>query len=116
LLSAVGKLGVVAGDFDAAQKDFQTVARLEQNHKAQAEAHYNAYLTSLEKRDWQGAIQEFVKAIKLDGKRFASFPVGKYQPIRILGAGGFGVAFLCKHKYMEGQVVVKTLMLKTWGG
>ena len=109
LLNAVGKLEVVAGDFDAAQKDFQTVALLEQDDKAQAEAHHNAFLASLAKRDWTEAMQELVKAIKLDGKRFAPFPVGKYQPVRILGAGGFGVAFLCKHKYMDAQVVVKTL-------
>jgi formylglycine-generating enzyme required for sulfatase activity/tetratricopeptide (TPR) repeat protein len=115
LLNAIGKLEVVAGDFDAAHKDFQAVALLEQNNKGQAEAHYNAYLASLEKRDWPGAIQELVKAIKLDGKRFAPFPVGKYHPMRILGAGGFGVAFLCKHKYMDAQVVVKTLALEDLG-
>ena len=115
LLNAVGKLEVVAGDFDAAQKDFQAVALLERDDKAQAEAHHNAYLASLEKRDWPGAIQELVKAVKLDAKRFAPFPVGKYQPIRILGAGGFGVAFLCKHKYMDAQVVVKTLALEDLG-
>ena len=115
LLNAVGKLEVVAGNFDAAQKDFQAVALLEQDNKAQAEAHHNAYLASLEKRDWPGAIQELVKAIKLDAKRFAPFPVGKYQPVRILGAGGFGVAFLCKHKYMDDQVVVKTLALDDLG-
>ena len=28
---------------------------------------------------------------------------------RILGAGGFGVAFLCRHRYMNADVVVKTL-------
>ena len=54
LLNAIGKLEVVAGDFDAAQKDFQAVALLEQDNKGQAEAHYNAYLASLEKRDWPG--------------------------------------------------------------
>ena len=54
LLNAIGKLEVVAGDFDAAHKDFQAVALLEQDNKAQAEAHHNAYLASLEKRDWPG--------------------------------------------------------------
>jgi tetratricopeptide (TPR) repeat protein len=112
LLSAVGKLEVVAGDFDAAQKDFQAVALMEPNDKGQAEAHYHAYLASLEKRDWPEAIQELARAVKLDARRFAPFPVGKYQPIRILGAGGFGVAFLCKHKHMNAQVVVKTLILE----
>jgi formylglycine-generating enzyme required for sulfatase activity/serine/threonine protein kinase len=115
LLNAIGKLEVVAGDFDQAQKDFQAVALLDKDNKAQAEAHHNAYLACLEKRDWSGAGQEFVKAVKLDAKRFAPFAVGKYQPVRILGAGGFGVAFLCKHKYMDAQVVVKTLTLEDLG-
>ncbi len=115
LLNGIGKLEVVAGDFDAARKDFDTVATLVDDNKLQAEAYCNAYQACLERRDWPAAIQELVKAVKLDAKRFAPFPVGKYQPQRILGAGGFGVAFLCKHKYMEAQVVVKTLMLEDLG-
>jgi serine/threonine protein kinase len=47
--------------------------------------------------------------MKLDGKRLAPFPIGKYHPLRILGAGGFGVAFLCKHKQLNASVVVKAL-------
>jgi formylglycine-generating enzyme required for sulfatase activity/tRNA A-37 threonylcarbamoyl transferase component Bud32 len=115
LLNAVGKLEVVAGDFDAARQDFAAVATMVEDNRGQAEAHFNAYQVCLERRDWSAAIQEFIQAVKLDAKRFASFPVGKYQPVRILGAGGFGVAFLCKHKYMDAQVVVKTLMLKDLG-
>ena len=115
LLNGIGKLEVVAGDFDAARKDFAAVATLVEDNTVQAEAHFNAYQVCLERRDWAAAIQEFVKAVKLDGKRFVSFPVGKYQPQRILGAGGFDVAFLCKHKYMDAQVVVKTLMLEDLG-
>ncbi len=115
LLNEVGKLEVVAGDFEAAQKDFQTAAVLEKDAKAQAEAHYNAYLVALEQRDWQGAICELVQAVRLDGKRFAPFPASKYKPVRILGAGGFGVAFLCKHRFMDAQVVVKTLALEDLG-
>jgi uracil-DNA glycosylase family 4 len=34
----------------------------------------------------------------------------KYQPKRILGAGGFGVAFQCRHKYLNADVVVKSLL------
>lgn len=115
LLNAVGKLEVVTGDFDAAQKDFQAVAEMERDTKAKAEAHSNAYRAALERRDWPGAVQELVKAINLDPKRFAPFPTGKYQPVRILGAGGFGVAFLCKHRLMDARVVIKTLLLDDLG-
>ncbi len=107
LLNAIGKLEVVAGDFDAAQKDFQAVATMVNDTKAKAEAHFNAYQTALERRDFDAALKEFIEAVKLDAKRYAPFPVGKYHPLRILGAGGFGTAFLCRHKYMNAEVVVK---------
>jgi hypothetical protein len=109
LLNALGKLEVVVGDFDAAQRDFLQVAELVDDNSARAEAHHNAYQAALERRDWPLALTELIQAIKLDNKRFVPFPVGKYHPERILGAGGFGVAFLCRHRYLEGQVVVKTL-------
>ena len=109
LLNALGKLEIVAGDFDAAQNDFQQVATLVSDSAAQAEAHYNAYRASLERRDWNTGLQELLKAVKLDGKRFAPFPIDKYQPHRILGAGGFGVAFLCRHRDLNANVAVKTL-------
>src|SRR5205823_3663755 len=49
------------------------------------------------------------EAARLDAARFSPFPLSKYVPQRILGAGGFGVAFLCRHRYMAADVVVKTL-------
>jgi hypothetical protein len=53
-------------------------------------------------------------AARCDGARLSPFPLGRYLPQQILGAGGFGVAFLCKHKYMNAPIVVKTL--SEWGG
>jgi serine/threonine protein kinase len=99
----------VAGDFAAAQQDFQKVATLVADTAGQAEAHYNTYRAALEQKAWDTALKALLQAIRLDSKRFASYPVEKYSPQRILGAGGFGVALLCKHKYMDAQVVVKTL-------
>src|SRR5262249_12385196 len=109
LLNAVGKLEVAAGDFEQAEHDFQTVATLVSDSVAKGEAHANAYRAALERRDWDDALRQLIEAVKLDGKRFAPFPVGKYHPLRILGAGGFGVAFLCHHKQLDADVVVKTL-------
>ena len=48
-------------------------------------------------------------AIAADPARFAPFPPAKYEPERILGAGGFGVAILCRNRHSGGQVVVKTM-------
>ena len=117
LLNAVGKLEVVAGDFEQARKDFQEAAATAPDARAQAEAHYNAYRAALEragetraKEDWDRALAELVQAANLDSRRFLPFPASKYQPRRILGAGGFGVVFLCKHREMDDLVVVKTLV------
>jgi uracil-DNA glycosylase family 4 len=109
LLNAIGKLEVAAGDFQAAQRDFTSVAEIVGDPQGRAEAHANAYHAALERRDWTTALAELREAIRLDRARFAPFPIDKYQPERILGAGGFGVAFLCKHKYLNAHVVVKTL-------
>jgi serine/threonine protein kinase len=109
LLNAIGKLQVVAGDFDAAQRDFQQVATMVSDATEKAEAHFNAYRAALERNDWDTALHELIEAVKLDGRRFALFPGNKYSPKCILGAGGFGVAFLCRHKFMNDHIVVKTI-------
>jgi uracil-DNA glycosylase family 4 len=110
LLNAVGKLEVAAGDFAAAQGDFLAVANLVADPTAQAEAHANAYQAALERRNWDTALAEIRAAARLDPARFAPFPLDKYQPQRILGAGGFGVAFLCRHRYLSADVVVKAVL------
>jgi serine/threonine protein kinase len=112
LLNAIGKLEVVAGNFDNAQRDFQTVASLVHDSHLRAEAHYNAYRASLERRDYHAAMLAFGSAIAIDPKRYAPFPVETYHAQQILGAGGFGVAFLCHHRFMQAQVVVKSLWLE----
>jgi serine/threonine protein kinase len=109
LLNALGKLEVMAGDFDAAQRDFQKAAGLAPDAGLRAEAHYHAYQAALQRRDWATALTELQAALALAAPRLAPFPLDKYRPARILGAGGFGVAFLCHHAYMSDWVVVKAL-------
>jgi uracil-DNA glycosylase family 4 len=109
LLNAIGKLEVAAGDFSSAQRDFNVVADLVADPRAQAEARMNAYRAALERRDWEAALREIREAARLDPHRYSPFPMNKFVPQRILGAGGFGVAFLCHHKYLNSEVVVKTL-------
>ena len=115
LLNAVGKLEVMTGDFDDAQRDFETVAGLVQDGAARAEAHFNAYRACLERRDWPAAMRSLTAALAHDPRRFAPLPLDAYAPERILGAGGFGVAFLCRHRYMNAPVVVKSLWLEPLG-
>jgi serine/threonine protein kinase len=109
LLNAVGKLEVVSGDFEAAQRDFQEVATLVPDAKARAEAHFNCYQAALERRTWPEALSALKEGARLDPARFAPFPLDKFEPERILGAGGFGVAFLCRNRHSGSRVVVKTL-------
>jgi tetratricopeptide (TPR) repeat protein len=109
LLNAVAKLEVVAGEFDAAQRDFQEAAALVPDPKAQAETLHNAYRAALEKRDWTAALGSLLQAAKLDPERFAPLPLDEYEPESILGAGGFGVSFMCRHRASGEEVLVKAL-------
>jgi hypothetical protein len=109
LLNALAKLQVLAGHLDDAQEDFGKLATTVAEPAARAEAHFNAYQTALGRGDWDLALEELLKATRLDARRYAPFPVGKYHPRRILGAGAFGVAFLCRHKTLDADVVVKAL-------
>jgi hypothetical protein len=109
LLNALGKLELTAGDPDAAQSAFAEVAAAVADPAARAEAHFNAYHAALARRDWPPALGQLKASVRLDARRFAPFPAGKYHPLRILGAGGFGAAFLCRHKALDADVVVKTL-------
>src|SRR5207244_4058413 len=45
----------------------------------------------------------------LRGQALAPFPIDRYEAERILGAGGFGVVFLCRHRHSKARLVVKTL-------
>ncbi len=109
LLNAVGKLEVVAGEFESAERDFRELAGMVEDSSARAEAAHNAYLAALERRAWADALSELKEAARMDASRFAPFPLEKFEPERILGAGGFGVAFLCRNTRSGGRVVIKTL-------
>jgi serine/threonine protein kinase len=110
LLNALAKLEVASGDLPAAQEDFRTVAALvPTDPHAQAVAHYNEYQAALEQRGWPQALAALRRAAELDPERFAPFPFQKYEPRTILGAGGFGVAFLCRHINLDSPVVIKAL-------
>jgi serine/threonine protein kinase len=116
LLSAVARLENAAGEHEKAVEDYRAVATLTPDDKsAQAEAHYNAYRAALErasgskkKEDWDEALTELIKAVNRD-RKYLPFDARKYQPQRILGAGGFGVTFLCKRRGPGDLVAVKSL-------
>jgi formylglycine-generating enzyme required for sulfatase activity/tetratricopeptide (TPR) repeat protein len=109
LLNGLGKLQLGAGDFAAAEETFQEVASGVDDALARAEACHNAYRAALENGKWELALDAIEQAARLAPERFTPFPLHRYQARRILGAGGFGTAFLCQDRYLRADVVVKAL-------
>jgi tRNA A-37 threonylcarbamoyl transferase component Bud32 len=109
LLNAIGRLELAAGEFESAQRDFRQQAEWVDERRARAAGHHGAYLAALERRAWEPALEDLRQAAALDPDRFALFPMDRYEPLRILGAGGFGVVFLCRNRWSKGLVVVKAL-------
>jgi predicted Zn finger-like uncharacterized protein len=109
VLNGLGKLQVGIGDFDTATGLFRQAASAADDPLRKAEAHFNAYRASLEKQDFPAALAGIAEAARLAPKRFAPFPVKRYEPKRILGAGGFGTVFLCDDRRLGRQVAIKAL-------
>jgi tetratricopeptide (TPR) repeat protein/Tol biopolymer transport system component len=110
LLAQLGKAAVLCGDLDAAVQYFLQAAQMYQQRRdreRQAEAYYNAYRTFLEKSEWNQALAALDKAVQLAPDRFSPFPVHELAPLRILGAGAFGVTFLCQYCHTKAKVAVK---------
>jgi serine/threonine protein kinase len=113
LLNQVGKLEVAAGSFAEAQRDFDQAAALAPDQTARAEAHFNRFNAALEAADLSAALGALRQAVDQQPDKYALFPAKKYEPESILGAGGFGVAFLCRNKLTGSKVVVKALRTDT---
>ncbi len=109
LLNAVGKLEVMSGDFAGASNDFRELSELVSDSSAQAEAHHHRFRAAVEQQLWDDALDALKHSARLDPTRFAQFPLFKFEPERILGAGGFGVAILCRNRHSGSRVVVKVL-------
>ena len=103
----LSRLEIVAGDFQGALGQAREAASHLDEPTSKAEAHHAAYRAALELKSWDEALAELQKAAAAD-HRFAAWPATKYQVERILGAGAFGVAFLCQDTYLEHRVVIKT--------
>lgn len=110
VLNDLGKLLHGTGEFRAAREVFaEAAAAVPDDSRMKGEAHHNSYLAALEQEDWAAALDELRQAVVCDRARYEPFPLDKYVPLRILGAGGFGVVFLCEHHLLRAKVAVKTL-------
>jgi tetratricopeptide (TPR) repeat protein len=109
LLNGLGKLQVAAGDFEGARRDFAAAAAAATDPGEQAEAYFNAYQAAIEEGEYDDALAALREALARDPDRFAPFPLDEYAPQRILGAGGFGVTFLCRSQTLSHWLAVKAL-------
>jgi serine/threonine protein kinase/TM2 domain-containing membrane protein YozV len=110
LLNGLGKLLIGTGDYRAAEATFaQVTTAVADNPAAVAEASFNEYRAAAEARDWDVALTALKRAAEADPARYEPFPLRRYEPKRVLGAGGFGTAFLCHDRNFDEEVVVKIL-------
>jgi hypothetical protein len=80
------------------------------NRSQEAEAHFKAYRDACEQHLWEEALRSLLEAARLDPHRFEPFPLRRYPPERILGAGGFGTVFLCHDTLARNEkVAIKAL-------
>ncbi len=109
LLNSLAQLELVVGEIEAGQRDFAEVAQLVVDPISQAEAYHNVYRAALERREWEPALIALKRAVELDAEAFEPFPFARYEPMRILGAGGFGTSFLCRDRVSGFKVVIRAI-------
>ncbi len=109
-----GKLGDAeraAGDFAEAQASHTAaaeVARAAQNRAAEAAARFKAFRDACEASHWAEALESLRQAVALD-RAYEPFPFQRYEPLALLGVGGFGAVFLCRDKFARDEVAIKSL-------
>jgi serine/threonine protein kinase len=109
LVNGLGQLEFAVNDFENAHNAFAEVAAIAPSDRARALAHFNAYRAALERERFDDALAALLQAATHDPAQFTPFPLHRYEPKRILGAGGFGAAFLCHDRNFAADVVVKVL-------
>ena len=108
------------GGLSRARRDFTTVAREEHDQAARAARrekndalaaaeHFQAYRAACEKENWPAALESLLLAVQLDADKHAPLDLDKYEIVEILGAGGFGTVFRCRHINLGYEVAIKAL-------
>ncbi|MCP4698767.1 MAG: SUMF1/EgtB/PvdO family nonheme iron enzyme [Gammaproteobacteria bacterium] len=98
-----------AGRLEEAEKLFVQARECAACDYEYALASFNLFQVRLRRKAHTEALADLQAAIQRDPRRYALHDTEKYPIERILGAGGMGCAFLCRHSLQERSVVVKCL-------
>ncbi|MCP4698335.1 MAG: SUMF1/EgtB/PvdO family nonheme iron enzyme, partial [Gammaproteobacteria bacterium] len=107
VLVMTGSVLSSAGNIEEAEKLFQKALDKAENDYERALAGFNLFQVRLRRKAWDEALVCLNDAIKLDPRRYALHDSEKYPVERILGAGGMGCVFLCRHRLQRKSVAVK---------
>ncbi len=102
------------GDLKKSERLFEDVLERSSNKSEIALAHFNLFQIQVRSKNYTKAVQNLQKAIKLDYASFALHNARKYPPVRLLGAGGMGVVFLCENKNFLLKGVKKLVVKCFW--
>jgi serine/threonine protein kinase len=99
--SVLGDVEAAAGEYGEACQSHRKTAEVA--HEAgdagrEAAARFKEYRDACQQGDFTAALTALREAVALDRRR-ELFPFRQYEPVRILGAGGFGVVFECRHRF-----------------
>jgi formylglycine-generating enzyme required for sulfatase activity/tetratricopeptide (TPR) repeat protein len=103
---AVGSALSTAGRSDLAVEVLRAAQAAARSPEERALAAYNLFQVHLGQQQYREALEALNRAVAVDRARYALFDPTRYPAERILGAGGMGVVFLCRH-LLRGPVVVK---------
>jgi formylglycine-generating enzyme required for sulfatase activity/tetratricopeptide (TPR) repeat protein len=95
-----------AGNLERAEQLFEQARDSARRPDEQALASFNLFQVRLRRKAYPEALAALEAAVAIDAARYALHNTAKYPVERILGAGGMGVAFLCRDR-LRGHVVVK---------
>jgi serine/threonine protein kinase len=103
----VGSALSSSGDLDEAEHLFTKAIEQSEKNDEKALAYFNLFQLQVRRGTYPQALEHLQAAIKLDS-RYALHDTHKYPIERLLGAGGMGCVFLCRHRLRaKKRVVVK---------
>ncbi len=105
VLAQKGSVLIAAGEPAAASRCFEQAQARAASTAEQATFAYNAFLAHLQAGELDEALARYLEATRLDPDACELFDGDRFTPTGVLGAGGFGVAFLCRDQVGERRVV-----------